>query len=66
MKFKQAYIKDLFVHYSTVLLGAIAAVTLFTTGSIRHNAPQIIHIAAVVTVVALAAGLVSHMENLNY
>ncbi|GFR13600.1 hypothetical protein TNCT_444961 [Trichonephila clavata] len=60
MKLKQAYNKDLFVRYSTLLLGAVAAITLFTTGNITPDAPRIIGAAALVTVAALAAGRITY------
>nr|WP_265014506.1 hypothetical protein [Wolbachia endosymbiont (group B) of Camptogramma bilineatum] len=60
MKLKQAYNKDLFVRYSTLLLGAVAAITLFTTGNITPDAPRIIGAAAIVTVAALAAGRITY------
>ncbi|GFR05516.1 hypothetical protein TNCT_117171 [Trichonephila clavata] len=60
MKLKQAYNKDLFVRYSTLLLGAVAAITLFTTGNITPDAPRIIGAAALVKVAALAAGRITY------
>ncbi|WP_265032766.1 ankyrin repeat domain-containing protein [Wolbachia endosymbiont (group A) of Sicus ferrugineus] len=60
MKLKQAYNKDLFVRYSTLLLGAVAAITLFTTGNITPDAPRMIGAAAIVTVAALAAGRITY------
>lgn len=60
MKLKQAYNKDLFVRYSTLLLGAVAAITLFTTGNITPDAPRMIGAAALVTVAAFAAGRVTY------
>ncbi|WP_264329182.1 ankyrin repeat domain-containing protein [Wolbachia endosymbiont (group A) of Andrena hattorfiana] len=60
MKLKQAYNKDLFVRYSTLLLGAVAAITLFTTGNITPDATRIIGAAAIVTVAALAAGRITY------
>ncbi|GFV15639.1 ankyrin-3 [Trichonephila clavipes] len=60
MKLKQAYNKDLFVRYSTLLLGAVAAITLFATGNITPDAPRIIGAAALVTAAAFAAGRITY------
>lgn len=60
MKLNQAYNKDLFVRYSTLLLGAVAAITLFATGNITPDAPRIIGAAALVAVAALAAGRITY------
>ncbi|WP_253309096.1 MULTISPECIES: hypothetical protein [Rickettsiales] len=59
-QFEKARNGGLFVRYSTLLLGAVAAITLFTTGNITPDAPRIIGAAALVTVAALAAGRITY------
>lgn len=60
VKLKQAYDKGLIVRYSTMVLGTIAAITLLATGNITPKAPHIIGAAALVAVVALAAGCITY------
>ncbi|WP_168464686.1 hypothetical protein [Wolbachia endosymbiont of Ctenocephalides felis wCfeT] len=58
MKLNKAYNKDLFVRYSAMLLGAIAATTLFATGNITLDVSHITGTAIIVIAAALIAGRV--------
>lgn len=60
IKLQQAYNKDLIVRYSTMLLGAVVACTLFTTGNVTSDVPHIVGAVAVVTAAAYAMGRITY------